>query len=228
MTEQQQPIEMPSFDFSSLSFESDEEMDAADAAAKGGGFKDKYFSKPGQYDTVIAKVDYLGKAKNDDTWVNLVVHFEGTDGKTINSLVQVPTQDVVYGPKKTTFVFKKLKDFCRGIGHDLTVKNVKDTVKKNFARPEKLVGKAVSIIVGYPEKRGYVTYAGKNQLGGAVYNLMDQQHQPLRSADGILEFSDKASAELYATEQMIPVEKYTQVLSYASAVGKTAEHDDFF
>ena len=214
MTEAQQPIEMPKFQLSSLSF-TDEELDAPET----GGFKDKYFSKPGKYDTVISQVDYIGKAKNDDTWVNLVVHFKGTDEKTINSLIQVPTVDVAYGPKKTKFVFKKLQDFCRGIGVDLKVANAKDVVKKHFARPEKLVGKPVSIVVGYPDRKGYVKYAGKGASGQAVYNLMDAQHEPVRGVDGILEFADKASAELYAQEQMIPVEKYTQVLSYASAVG---------
>ncbi len=210
-------IEMPKMDFSGASFKSDEELAAYEATQNKG---DKYF-KPGRYEVVIDKVEFKGRNKNDDTWCDLVLTYKGTGEKTINSLVQVPTRDVKFGPKGTTFPFKNLKDFCLAIGHQVGPKNL-DVLKSVFAKPESLVGRPVTIDVGY--RKGYVKYVGKRPDGAAFYNLMDRDHNPIRDVDNNpVEFADRDAAFNYAADKNISVDKYVNVLAYSpSSVAQAA------
>lgn len=224
MTESQ-AIEMPRFDFSNVSFKTQEELEAHDKANGGGTrFVEKYF-KPGQYDVTITSIDCLGKAQKDDSWVNLVVHYQGTGEKTINGLIQIPTRDVKYGPRGTTYPYRVLQEFCKALGHNLTVETLGQTVKSLFSRPEKLAGTSLRIAVGYA--KGYAKYAGKRDDGTAYFVLMDRNHESVKDDSGLdLQFGDKTSAELYAQANKIPFDKYTQVLGFAASPRATNKADD--
>lgn len=217
MTEE---LQMPTFDFSQLSFQSDEEVEAYEKENGGAKYVDKYL-KPGRHEVVIADVSFKGRCKNDDTWFNLQVTYEGAGGKTANAYLQVPTQDIKYGPKGTLYPYQNLKKFCQAVGYPIsTVKDVKSVVKSAFAQPAKsLVKKPLAIELGY--NKGHVKYVSKGE-----YHLVDRDGNAVTDNDGVPRtFADRDSAILYANSNKIAIDEYPQVLTYETSA--MAQKQDF-
>lgn len=206
-------LEMPRFAFENMSFKDDSEVEAYEAKQNEGKktFVDKHF-KPGRYEVVIEKVEFKGKATKDPTWLNVIVHLKGTGEKRINTLIQVPTQDIKYGDKGTLFPYQNYKKFCAAAGREIkSVSDVPATTKALFAQPEKLVDLPIIAEMGY--EKAYAQYVGKKEDGSKVYNLIGRDGEAARDADGvILTFGDHAAVELYCNTAS-PKIQYSPYLS---------------
>jgi hypothetical protein len=206
--------EMPKFDFSQCEIATDEELEAElGKTAEHTG--PKYF-EPGKYDVVIEDVDFLGHAEKDPSWGKLSLTFKGVKDRTIRGMVLLPFSKIHYGAKKTTFPFKKFRSFCQAIGVTVTRDNIEQVLKQTFSKPEKLKGVQLSIEVGY--EKGYIRYAGKNVEGDKQYKLYTQDGNVVCGSHNgqPLLFPDFPSAEAYAAENKIVIDKFPQVTGYSS------------
>ena len=147
-----------------IGFDNDEELQ--EALAKTGG---KYFDAPGNFDLVIKEAAFhVGKesgsiyCKGDPTWVNVKLTLAGADERTIDHWLQVPTQSVYFGPKKTLALYRKFQQFVFSIGESASTGSLQKLAIKYFSDPSKLVGQKVNVDLGYekdhvaPSGDGYV------------------------------------------------------------------------
>lgn len=206
---------MPKFNFDGCSIKDDGELEAELAKSSR---QDKYF-RPGKHDVVIKAVEFTGLAKNDDSWGQLSVTYEGTGEKTMMDFILFPFKDVKYGPKATLYPFKKLQSFCSALGVELKASNIKDVMTKTFGKPEKLVGSGLSIDVGY--QKAYAKWTSKDASGANLYNLILADGSVAQENGVAKTFPGYEAVEAYATEKKIGYDKFCQVTSYYPGQVKT-------
>lgn len=198
--------EMPRFNFSNSSIKSDEQFTTE-------GHDERKFKQlqPGRYDATIAAVEYTGQAK-DPNWGNMMAVYATADGREIRDYFLIPFSDHLYGEKRTSFPFNKLKKLCAALGYELTIANTADVMKALFAKPEKLVSTPVTIEVGY--ESGFIHYAGKNTDGARKYQIFGADKNPVRNVATMtpMEFPDQLAAVAYAKENNISVDRFPRVL----------------
>jgi hypothetical protein len=151
--------------------------------------------EPGSYEMAITKAGYHLKDPNDpnsarcqgdNTWFNLKVELTSTDGRKLNTFIQVPTEKLTYGEKKTYAVFKKFSEFMAGVGFPVNIDNLDKVAPKVFTDPDKsLKGKTVTVDLGFEGARiekcdeGFkiVQANGKDLLdeSGELYILPDRK-----------------------------------------------------
>jgi hypothetical protein len=208
-------VTIPKFSFGGNSIKTDEELNAklAETSTSGG----KYF-RPGKHTVKIAAAVYQGQA-GDDRWGKFLLTLNGVGEKTTTAQLIVPFKDVMYlakSGKETIFMFKKIQNFMSGLGVNLTVGNLQDTLTTYFTNPGKsLVGKELVIDIGYAGN--HVAYAGKNTVtGDAEYQIkMRDGSVVLNSSDLTpLLFSTRDAAMAHAESQQIKIEEYSSVLNY--------------
>jgi hypothetical protein len=203
-------LEMPRFEFGDCDIKDDETLNAE--LAKTQDFDSKFF-KPGKHDVVIKELKFIGLAKQDKNWGQLEVVYEGAKERTIKEYVMIPFKDVRYGANKTMYPFSRFKDFCKGLGVELSIANLGETLKTTFAKPEKLVGTPLSIDIGY--KNGYVKYDGKTEANTNKYVIVLRDGNQLVSSENApLIFPDRAAALSYANDNKLAVDEYTNVLTH--------------
>lgn len=94
-------------------------------------------------------------------------------------------------------------------------------MKTVFGNPAKLAGKALSIDVGY--RAGYVKYMGKDDAG-TILHIIDKDGNTVVDADKApLVFRDHASANQYAEDNKVKIDKYVNVLQYAPSAAAPAQ-----
>jgi hypothetical protein len=150
---------------------------------------------PGSYETAITKAGWhlkdvndpnSARCQGDNTWFNLKVELTAVDGRKLNTFIQVPTEKLTYGEKKTYAVFKKFSEFMAGVGFPVNLDNLDKVAPKVFADPEKsLKGKTVTVDLGFEGARvekcddGFkiVQANGKDLLdeSGELYVLPDRK-----------------------------------------------------
>lgn len=222
MSEQQKPIAMPKFDFSSCSIKTDAELEEQ---LKKAGSQDRHF-RPGKHDVVIDKVEFKGLAEKDPNWGKLEVTLRGTGEKTTRDTVMIPFKDVTYGAKKVLYPFKKLSQFCSSLGVELKVENLKSVMQSTFAKPEKLVGKPLSVVVAYT--KAHAEWAGKDGEGNSQYKLVLGDGNTYCGADGKpLLFPDYAAVAAFAKEQKIDYNGFCNVTEYCPSTAKAANEDNW-
>lgn len=212
MSDQQAPQEMPSFELQDLAFESDEQFEQEDGAKRA-----RFFDTPGQYDLEIVEAEYVGPAKNDSQWGNVKVVLKGAGDREVSDFILLPLAgDGKYGPKRTTFPLRKLKQFTTAIGKPLMVdKTLPKQLESIFRPTTKLVGKKVKADVGYTS--GYIRYAGKTADGAKQYELVMKDGNVVSEAGQPKRFPDVDAAKAYANDNKIEFQKYIQVTTYHSA-----------
>lgn len=111
--------------------------------------------EPGNYDFAITKAEWHLKdgsaaCAGDPTWQNLKVELTCVDSRKLNVFIQVPTERITYGEKKTYAVFRKFSEFMAATGNPVTIDNLEKVVPKVFTDPDKsLKGKAVNADLGF-------------------------------------------------------------------------------
>lgn len=210
-------MDMPKFDFSGCEFQDDSELQTAmDAANKGS----KFF-QPGRYEVVIDEVKYEGAAK-DPNWGKLTVVYKGTGEKEQKDFLSIPFKTFKYKGDRgeTLYPFKKIAQFSAALGVEVKQSNVAESMKSLFGRPEKLKGRPLVIEIGY--QRAYAKYAGKDG-DAAVYNLITREGTALADATGkVLTFGDREAVEAHATQEKIPFDKFSNVLSYSKSANASS------
>jgi hypothetical protein len=200
--------DMPKFD-NSVDSLSEEDFAEVESEAK----TSKVF-KPGQHDVTIAEADWK-KSKSDDRWILVNLKLEGTAGKQVYTNVHVPLANVTkfrsQAGTESTFVFRKFKTFCAGLGFPLTAANVKEVVTGNFFPVSKLVGRPLKVVVGY--EKGHVEWHGKDEKGVNQYKLVLADGNTLVGpTNQPVLFADRAAAINYAKEKKIAVDAFPTVL----------------
>lgn len=209
--------EMPKFDFSGCSIKNDEDLDQALA---GDAKKESKVFKPGKHDVVIKAVVFEGMAKKDKTWGQLKVTLEGTNEKKTNVWVMFPTQDVKYGDKGTMFPFKKLQEFSKALGVELKASNLKPSLQSLFQKPEKLVGKSLSVKMAY--EKAYPKFASKGDDGVNLNIILGDGSTLLEGGVPLVikgTTSEEAyqAAEKFALDNAIDYSGFPQVVEYFPA-----------
>lgn len=210
-------LNLPKFNFSDCSIQSDEQLDAELAKSAGNS---KFF-QPGRHEVKVKSVEFRKINERDPNWADLEVVLEGTGEKTIKDFISVPLKDVKFrnNGKESLWPFKKVKQFCEAHGVELSISALTDGLNAVFRNPA-LVGAAVVAEIGY--RKGYVKYMGKRDNGEKIYQLIDKDGNAVRSGadQPAVEFADFDAALNYAEDQKIPVDKYVSVLKYEkSAAG---------
>lgn len=136
--------------FKFMSVASEKEIQEAAAPVR------KSFS-PGKYDLKIIDAalnitdrNPTGTSPSDPTWLVYKVVLGGIGDKSINHYVLVPTATERFGApgtKNPLFMFLKFREFLSGIGEDPT--KVQELLEPLFSDPIALVGKEVSVEIGY-------------------------------------------------------------------------------
>lgn len=215
--------QIPRFSFGGCSIKDDEQMNEELAKV---GQNDRFF-KPGKHDVVIKEVAFEGMAKNDKSWGNLKLTLQGTGEKQTNVWVLFPTTDVVYGPKKTMFPFKKLQEFAGALGEDLKVSTLEPVLKKLFAKPEKLAGKSLAVRIAYERARAKFIGKGADGIVRLGLELADGTTHQENGAAKIFEGADSKTAyeavAKFATEKGIAYDAFPQVVEYFAAEQKATD-----
>ena len=140
-----------SLNANNLGYASDEELQAE--VTKTGS---KFFDDPGNFNLTIAAANYHPSkdtgsiyCKGDGTWANIKLSLKDDKERELNHWLQVPTQEIVFGPKKTLFVFKKFQEFLLGIGVQVSMTSLQGVMEKWFTDPAKLVGQELNADLGY-------------------------------------------------------------------------------
>lgn len=208
---------MPSFDFSKADYKDDAELTkAVEEKAK----SSSTVFRPGRYEVVIEAAKFLKINPNDSNWGDYEVQYKGANGRQIRDYLRVPYKTQVFGDKKSFGPYNHLKTFCAALGQELQTPTLADQLKKLFSKPEKLVGKSVTVEIGF--RKGYIKWTGKAEDGTNRYVLCTRDHSEVRGSDGsALEFSDPKAAELYATDKNIAIDRFPNVLTYAKSAQAT-------
>lgn len=209
------PNDMPRFDFSGCSIKTDEELEKTLAEDK----KKGRFNQ-GKHGVVIKAVKWDGLCKKDDTWGQIVFTYEGTGEKEISDLIQIPFKDITYGSSKTTFPFRKLTEFCAGLGVQLKATNLQTVMQSTFSKPEKLVGTALDIDVGY--RKAYARFVRKN--GDIVLYSLILSDGAAYQENGIIKlFEGYKAVEEFANNSKIEFDKNINVTRYYPGQAKKDE-----
>lgn len=212
-------MSLPKFDFSKSTIKTTE---ALNTELKNAGEGESKFFRPGSYELEIVKVEHQGPA-GDPNWHKFLLHFEGAGGKEIRYQLFVPVADVVYkgkSGKPTFFMFQKFTKAMEAVGVQVTVETLQDTLIKYFTNPDKVLkGLRVQAEIGYDGN--YLRYEGKDDAGNKKYVIALDSGATVNGDDGQpLVFPDWQSAEGYATQKSIEIEKFTNVLSLARSASK--------
>lgn len=139
-------------------------------AEEGGGGGSKFMGPGVHAVKVISAEHYAGKIGSiyatDPTWVKMKVVFENAAGETKDRIVLIPTSKLTYTSKdgkETPFVFVLFKQFCAGLGIEISVDAAVLTkvMNKYFTNPKKLIGLTADIKVAY--KGPYKQYVSKDK-----------------------------------------------------------------
>lgn len=207
--------DIPKFSFNNATVKTEEDLKALTPNS------DKYF-RAGLHAVTITKAEYKGKA-SDPNWGKVWLTYTGTNDRTMLDCVLIPEKDVVYlgkNGKKTGFVFTKFRKFMSGLGIDVSLETLGDTMTTYFGNVGKgLVGKTLTIEIGY--QGNHVAYLGKNADDTKRYAIKMKDGTLLATPDGaVVEFPDVDSAKAHAEQLQIAIEEYMNVLDYQPAATK--------
>lgn len=218
--------EVPSFVFNDFDFSGNElTQEQFDALDKRGG---KFFG-PGVYNLEVTKAEFhinkdTGKpfAAKDPTWLNVKVTF--SDGeKEKMAFLAVPTSKILYNEnesKRPTWAFNKFREFMAGLGETVQsdAGSLKAIVPKYFKDPRALVGKKMTIEMGY--SKPHVAFIEKD-----VFKVCD------KAGKGLLDdqtFASKELAQAAAIEAGLGdiSKNYVEILSYVKQEKPASKKDD--
>ena len=137
------------------------------------------FIKPGRQQLKVSKLDNKGPAKNDSTFLNVMVTFESPTGATIRDFFMVPTSRLKYDSPNANgalFPVQKLLKLFEGLGEVGTTKDVPKFINQYFAKG-KLMGSTVEVVVGY--KAPHVVYKAPD-----LYVLVDKDGAEMKTEAG--------------------------------------------
>lgn len=138
------------------------------------------FIKPGKQRLKVSAMENKGAARNDSTFVNLMVTFESPTGATIRDFFMVPTTRLRYegtpNAKGQLFPAQKLLKLFEGLGEEGSTKDLPKFINKYFSKKE-LLGATVEVVVGY--KAPHVAYKGPD-----LYVLVDKDGHEMKTDSG--------------------------------------------
>lgn len=175
----------------------------------------KYINEPGTYSVKIISAAFDEKRMpSDQDWVQLILELEDGSGATIKHYQSVPTtakNSFLFGAKKSVFPLKSLQALLRGLGEVFDYENGMQQIARVFGKPETLIGKPLSIRVGY--EGAHIKYSGKNANDEAQYEIVDKDHKT-RLIDAV--FSTRDAAKNAAQENGIDSRKlgFARVLEF--------------
>lgn len=189
----------PVFNLNASNINFDDESLQAELSKKGGN----YFDSPGNFDLVISAADYHANkvtgettCKGDSSWYNVKLTLASADGKTVDHWLQIPTDSIEFGEKKTLMMFRKFQEFLIGLGEVVTIAKLQSLLTKYFVDMKKLVGLKINVDLGY--EGPYVEKAPESD----EYRLIVKGH-PMKD-DGVeVRLPDRSSAIQYAKSQGI-------------------------
>ncbi len=206
-------VQVPSFNLGKTKLSNDE-FNAAVAEKSGGkGFE------PGNYTLKVTDVQYHANKDTgaitaaDPTWINVAVTLTGADGRTKKQFVLVPTSSIQYVTKegkKTTFLFRQLKDFMAGLGIYLDSGNYATVLPQVFGSQEgmnSLVGLDINLDIGY--KGPYAAFVEKGK-----YNIMINGEAYAEGGE-VKNFPDRDSAVAFAAATLQKtLAKFPEILKF--------------
>lgn len=215
---------MPKFNFSKATFTSEADLNAA-TARPGSQASTSKVMLPGKHEVTIMSVENAGPTAKDPSWIKMKIQLQGTGGKEIRTMLLVPTQDIVYGEKKTLFPYNKLKNFLTSLGHAVSVESLAGVLEKTFGNPASLTGQNVAIEVGYEKTH---LRSVRNDIGERSVRIVDgKTKQDMVGSDGkVLSFSDYDSAEAYLDANNIAYDAFPSVLKFGTPAGNSAKKAD--
>lgn len=169
------------------------------------------FIDKGKHEVTIQDAVWEGEAKVDPTWHKLRLTYADSSGATIREWILVPTTSAKYGPEKKDGVFLKLQRFLSCLGFDITRDTADTLVPQVFRDITKLIGLKVCIQVGY--RAHHINYVSKGK-----YTLSTTEGEPIKDANGVVEFQDRKAAEEYCTMFNLDLSKYPDVQRYFPAM----------
>ena len=167
------------------------------------------FLNPGLHSVKIKEVTDKGPFSTDPTWFMLRVVFEDATGRTINTIVPIPTVSVYYNEK--TWAYKKFVKFCVAVGLEVDVKNLKALLIARFDKLEPFLGMDVEVQVGY--EGWYPHFVAKD-----VYELRNPQGEPAKTEDDLVhQFTNRAEACMFGRVTISKkVTEFAEVLNYGT------------
>lgn len=208
---------VPSFTFNDFDFGHIEMTQAEFEAKEKGGSK---FFNPGVYNLEITKAEFkideeTGRpfAKKDPTWLNVKVTM--SDGeKEKMAFILVPTSKILFNEnesKRPTWAFTKFREFMAALGETVQsdAGSLKAIVPKYFKDPKALIGKKITIEIGY--EKDHIAYVEKD-----VYEVRNKAGKAL--LDGQT-FASRELAQAAATEAGLGdlLKVYSNIIAYVKA-----------
>lgn len=208
---------VPSFTFNDFDFSHIEMTQAEFEAKEKGGSK---FFNPGVYSLEIIKAEFsLDKetgspfSKKDPSWLNVKVTM--SDGeKEKMAFVLVPTSKILYNEnesKRPTWAFSKFREFMAAVGETVQsdAGSLKALVPKYFKDPKALVGKKITIEIGYTQD--HIAFVEKD-----VYEVRNKAGKAL--LDGQT-FASRELAQAAATEAGMGdlLKVYSNIIAYVKS-----------
>lgn len=204
----------PKFDFSGCSIKSDEDMAAALAGEKK---KEGKFFDCGQHDVIIQGAKYAGLAPKDASWYKLELSFKGTGTREGKAWVMFPTKEVAYGPDRLWKPFLKCQQLASALGEDLKASTLKPVCAKLFGKPEKLVGKPLTIRFDYENARAKFVSKENGKLQIALQ--LNNKGELYQENSQVKYFDSYDAVKAFAKEKNIRYDSFPQPVEFLPASG---------
>lgn len=186
--------------------------------------KEVKFFLPGQHEVEISLLEEKKPVASDPSWINYWLEVSGTGGKRTGVNVSVPTESLSFAGKDDNYPKTKLLQLLSALGYDVTPKNLATILEQTFGKPERMVGRRLTIQVGYDGPH-LMPASGK-------FNLVSRWGRALKDkATGeALSFADRAAAELYCETNKVKLQKFPVITEFKVAesdVGESEENSGF-
>lgn len=173
--------------------------------------KEVKFFLPGQHEVEISLLEEKNPVAADPTWINYWLEVTGTGSKRTGVNISVPTESLSFNGKDDNYPKTKLLQLLSALGYEVTPKNLASILEQTFGKPERMVGRRMTIQVGY-DSAHLVPAGGK-------LNLVSRWGRPLKDkATGEpLSFADRAAAELYCETNKVKLQKFPVITEFKNA-----------
>jgi hypothetical protein len=94
----------------------------------------------GLHEVAIEKVEEKGPSNGDPSWERLNLTLVASNGGFTYLNLLVPTESLKYGPENKLWAWKKLKEFLKATGYEVTEENAPEILAAAFSNPSTLVG----------------------------------------------------------------------------------------
>lgn len=208
--------DLPRFDFSGMDSYTDEEVSKATER------KESKVFKPGQYDVVVDQV-LAAKDPTDKNWRQIrVVYTAG--GKQVSDFIMFPitktTEFTGRSGKATSMPLIRLKNFMTALGLEVTGTNLKTLLSKTLSNPAQLVGKPLTVRIGY--RKAHPKFVRDASNNTSVQIELNDGSVLCDAGGAALNFGNVDALLAHAESNQIEIEQFPNITDYVKSAKPAA------